>query len=81
MLGKVVFLRYLREYHALQIINAEKKNRVMKWMYLMQKVNKCKLFLTILKSILEFLLNICYLWLLNTRVHEYLVVHKTGLLH
>lgn len=53
----------------------------MKWMYLMQKVNKCKLFLTILKSILEFLLNICYLWLLNTRVHEYLVVHKTGLLH
>lgn len=50
-------------------------------MHLMQKVNKCKLFLTTLKSILQFLLNICYLWLLNTRVHGYLVVHKAGLLH
>lgn len=50
-------------------------------MYLIKKVNKCKLFLTILKSILQFLLNICYLWLLNTRVHEYLVVHTAGLLH
>lgn len=65
---------------ALQLINAEKK-RVMKYMHLMQKVNKRKLFLTTLKSILQFLLNICYLWLLNTRVHGYLVVHKAGLLH
>lgn len=82
MLGKVVLLRYLREYHALQFINAEKKKkRVMKWIHLMQKVNKCKLFLTVLKSILQFSLNICYLWLLNTRVHEHLVVHKVRLLH